>query len=374
MDDPAVVAPPYLAPPFRLHEFSALRLAPGRVGDPASARAFARPYRSVVKRLQEWERRGHVGRDRVPAVYLHEYSAGGLTVRGLVGGLDLARRAPDVAASTVIPHEGVHAGQARELASRMAQMGMNPAPILMVHRGGGAVGRILAGRLDEPADHSYDDRAGQRHRLWALTDSDLLARVSDSLQETRALLADGHHRYAAYLELQERFPDTGWDRGLVMLVDQDETPLHLGAIHRVLPGADVATIATAAVDAGFGARPATRTRALEQLGRATPVAGSGDDWRVLDLQVGPDDLAVCLLHDRIIPRLPAEARVVTHHHSAQEAIAAAEATGGTALLVPAVEFDVVVARSAAGRLLPEKATSFQPKPSVGVLMRSPLDE
>ena len=36
--------------------FRALSLAPRRVGDPASARAFARPYRGVPQRLQTWQR------------------------------------------------------------------------------------------------------------------------------------------------------------------------------------------------------------------------------------------------------------------------------------------------------------------------------
>ena len=42
--------------------------------------------------------------------------------------------------------------------------------------------------------------------------------------------------------------------------------------------------------------------------------------------------------------------------------------------MPAPEFADVLRIAEAGRLLPEKATSFQPKPSVGVLIRSLRDE
>ena len=41
----AVVTPPYVAKPLRLDPFRGMMLSPARVGDPASARAFARPYR-----------------------------------------------------------------------------------------------------------------------------------------------------------------------------------------------------------------------------------------------------------------------------------------------------------------------------------------
>ncbi len=44
---------------------------------PAAARAFGRPYREVAGRLRRWEATGRVLRDDEPAVYLHEYTAGG---------------------------------------------------------------------------------------------------------------------------------------------------------------------------------------------------------------------------------------------------------------------------------------------------------
>ena len=89
MESGRPTVPPYVAGPLQLTPFRALSLAPRRVGDPASARAFARPYRGVPQRLQTWQRRGLATRDEVPALYLHEYSDSGLTVRGLVGCLDL---------------------------------------------------------------------------------------------------------------------------------------------------------------------------------------------------------------------------------------------------------------------------------------------
>jgi uncharacterized protein (DUF1015 family) len=45
----------------------------------------------------------------------------------------------------------------------------------------------------------------------------------------------------------------------------------------------------------------------------------------------------------------------------------------TAALLPAVDLDIVLGVVRAGGLLPEKATSFQPKPSLGSFIRL-LDE
>lgn len=235
MDSDAAVDPPHVAQPLRLEPFTALMLGPGRLAAPMSARAFARPYRDVASRLGQWERRGHLVRDEAPAVYLHEYTSGGLTVRGLVGALDLTRRAAGLEDRAVWPHEGVHPTQVQELAARMDEMEINPAPILLVHRGPADVRALLARVAEGEPVHQLTDRAGQRQRIWAIREPGALEHLSRALAQSRPLLADGHHRYAAYLALQRRHPGTAWDRGLAMIVDQEDTPLFLGAIHRVVP-------------------------------------------------------------------------------------------------------------------------------------------
>src|SRR5690349_11489975 len=108
MDASDVVSPPYLAGPLSLHPFRAQLLQPSRIGDPASGRLFARPFRSVAARLQQWEDRGRISTDAHEALYVHEYTAGGDVVRGIVGTLDLARRATSRTDSVVLPHEGIH--------------------------------------------------------------------------------------------------------------------------------------------------------------------------------------------------------------------------------------------------------------------------
>ena len=73
-----------------------------------------------------------------------------------------------------------------------------------------------------------------------------LATLADALSGCRPLIADGHHRYAAYLRMQETAPGGATDRGLAMLVDQNDTPMFLGAIHRVLTGVDLDGLRSAA--------------------------------------------------------------------------------------------------------------------------------
>jgi uncharacterized protein (DUF1015 family) len=364
--DATVVTPPYVAKPLELAPFRGMMLSPARIGDPASARAFARPYRSVVTRLGEWQSRGHVIVDDGPALYLHEYTAGGLTVRGIVGALDLSRRAHAPDERAVWPHEGIHPLQVDELADRMLEMEMNPAPILLVHDGPEGVRQLVRRLVATPPDREFTDRAGQQQRLWRIAAADDVARVNEELAGASALIADGHHRYAAYLRLQEERPGTAWDSGLAMLVDQGDTGLFLGAIHRTLRGVRLDELLAAADGAGAPTRRLHAATALTALAPGTLTATDGREWAAIDVPTS-DLLPVEWLHQELVATL--DTRQVAYHHSVDEALA----LGGpdsAAVLLPAPDFADVVRVINRGRLLPEKATSFQPKPSLGVLMRS----
>lgn len=372
MASSAAVSPLSVAGPLRLEPFRGLMLSASRVGDPASARAFARPYRDVDKRLRRWEEQGRIHRDATPAVYVHEYTSGGITIRGLVGALDLSHRTEDPRRSVVVPHEAVHPEQAGDLASRMSEMGLNPAPILLVHRGPASVRDVVSRTTASPPDHEFSDRVGQLNRVWAITDPTALDAIGTGLADSQVLLADGHHRYAAYLQMQAEAPGTAADRGLAMLVDQDDTPLYLGAIHRILAGVTLEEALAAGRQLG-SAYETTHEDAIDALGPATLALTDGHRWAALALDPHDDHAAVEVVHTQLIPRLSSAPRRVAYHHSLEETLADLRRTDGVALVMPAPDFDVVRQILASDRLLPEKATSFQPKPSLGVLMRSLRD-
>ena len=288
MEPSVVVSPPSVGRPLRLLPFHGWRLAPGRVGDPATARLFARPYRDVAGRLERWRTDGQVLEDPASAVYVHEYTAAGLTVRGLVGALDISTRAATTDDRAVVPHEGIHPDQVADLADRMSTWALNPAPILLVHRGPRGVRDLVDRTVSSAPLHEYVDRADQRHRVWAIRDDTEIDGLNRDLASSRALIADGHHRYAAYLQMQQAAPGTACDRGLVMLVDQADTPLFLGAIHRVLHGASLADLRSSCPPSAVFT-PVEASQAFAGLAQDTLVATDGQSWATIQSRrvIGP---------------------------------------------------------------------------------------
>jgi hypothetical protein len=232
-----------------------------------------------------------------------------------------------------------------------------------------------------------------------MTDPAEQAAVAADLAPRQALIADGHHRYAAYLELQARRRAAGdrdgpWDHGLALLVDSAAYPPRIGAMHRVIPGLPAAEAVALAKEAfTVRATPGDLTAALRDLaearqgGPAFLIAGGGElhladhpdpvqaaaampagrsaSWRAL-----PASVLAELLIGRLwrVPGGQDTVRVV--HQDAAAALRAADEAGGTAVLCNPVSADEVRDIAARGERMPPKSTSFGPKARTGLLIRT----
>ena len=101
---------------------------------------------------------------------------------------------------------------------------------------------------------------GVRHRVWAITDPATLAAVAADLHGRRAVIADGHHRYATFLAYQAQQHADGagagpWDLGLAFLVDGSAFGPQVHAIHRAVPGLSAAEAVDRAAVRLHGHRP-----------------------------------------------------------------------------------------------------------------------
>lgn len=364
--DLASVVPASLASPLHLAPFDGIALTPTRVGDPGVVRSIARPFPDLDARLASWRERGITVATPGPALYVHEYSSSGLTVRGLVGALDLRHRAAPGESGAVLPHELIHPEQARELALRMAHVEVNPAPILLSIQAPDEYRQVLDRTCAAEPFSAYTDRIGQQHRLWAVTDPTDIECLTAILATRTSMIADGHHRYAAYLSLQAEHPGTDWDHGLAMVVDQLDTPFFLGPIHRTIEGVSLYDVERAAAAVGARTRRTHRQQAVDALPHGQIALTDGDMWLTLaPAQEGL--LLVNWLHENVLPAIGHG--TVRYHHTYDEAITEATASRVAAIL-PAPTYAAVADLVRHGHLLPEKATSFQPKPSLGVLMRA----
>jgi uncharacterized protein (DUF1015 family) len=252
-------------------------------------------------------------------------------------------------------------------------MALNPAPILLVHRGPPGVREVSRQVRTASPDREYVDHAGQQHRVWAISEPAQLETVHAALADARLLVADGHHRYAAYVALHAREPTTAHRRGLAMVIDQDETPLFLGAIHRILHGTRLDDLLASATAAGAQVRTIEEGEAVAALAPHTLVLTDGRRWATAHLDVPAGSAIIQRVDQVLLAGLPRPPSRIGFAHSVTQALEQARPDKVTAALLPAVDLDLIMTVVGAGGLLPQKTTSFQPKPSLGSFIR-PLDE
>jgi hypothetical protein len=244
---------------------------------------------------------------------------------------------------------------------------------------------------------------GLRHRLWAVTDDRVLSAVAEDLHGRSALIADGHHRYATYLQRQADRHAAGdgpgpWDAGLCLLVDATAFGPQVHPIHRYVPGIGVGEL-VARTAAGATVRPLAQDlpaalAALAEAGRSGPafLLSSGDAAELhlvtepeparLAAAVPPERSAawaaldVSVLHAYLVTSLwglPDDVDHVAYEHDVHGALAAALRTGGTAVLLNPTPVEAVAQVAGSGERMPRKSTLFTPKPRTGVVIRDHRD-
>lgn len=401
MPTPAVTFPK--PAPLQFRPFRAVRYDADRVGDPSDlltppsdeldatgARALRRhPHHvarllyadaphAAARELGRWLRRGVLRRDDRPALYVYQQQRGArILQRGLIGDLVLPRQA-----GQLLPHEDVSAHVVRERAAHMSGLCAQLEPLLLAYRGTESAAAQVANHVTRRTPATVARIGEITHSLWACDDPAELALVTGGLSAGRALIADGHHRHAACLQLSEDAAGP-WDSSLALLVDTATYPLRISAIHRVLPTLEPDKAALAAAEVAQvqtlpgGPRPPEPGELI--------LAGGGQAWTITDpdpralqeaLADHPSQWAqlpaavsdhLLLRHTWSVPDLPG---AVTYLHGIHQALAAVSASGsGSALLLPAITEETVWELAGAGWLLPRKSTSFGPKPAAGLAMR-----
>lgn len=364
---------------------------PGPAGSPEGAH---RSTTEAAETLARWIADGVLERDPEPALWLYELqppSAPGTT--GWLGAVAL----PPPGSAAVLPHEDTYPLAVEGRRALLAATGTDLEPIVLAHDPEPLLTALEDRVRSAPAVLEVLDDDGVRHRLWRVTDPAVLDDVAATLRRTGAVIADGHHRFAAACANHRADPSRpGSDAVLALVTPMGPGGLRVDPIHRVVPDLSL-DAAVSAAGAGFtvaelplaGDDAATAvSRWLQDAGRSGYLVSDGD--RLLEL-TDPSEA----VRATVPPEAPAAWRtldvVLAHHglvgglwgraddpgsiliaHSVEEALRTAVDRAGVALLLRAPSPADVAAVARAGARMPRKSTLFVPKPRTGLVLR-PLD-
>lgn len=356
-------------------------------------------YEAARAAYERWVRTGVLVTDHSAAFYVyeeHELRGGVPAVqRGVLAAVALE---PLGDGSSVLPHEEVDAARVAERLERLDAVPLDVSPVFAVYRGGSDQLRTL---LDAPPRQpplaALTDDEGTDHRIWAVRDPEEIAVIRDGLAPVRAVIADGHHRYATALAYRDRLRGQGaghgasaragapWERTLMYLVDAGTHGPCLHPIHRAVEGlprdaedrlapwfsADPGPQAPVALAREVASEP--RTMGLWRPdGPSTVLRPRPDGWAQLDWPVQRSaswrSLPTALVEHVLAPRLGLTT-VTPRSDVARTANEQRGRAGAGLLLLPPVDVTTVLDLAEHGEPMPAKTTSFRPKPRTGLVMR-----
>ena len=413
-----VIAPPYDVIDTALqdelydkHPFNVIRLILNRL-EPGDDDLHNRYTRSATT-LRKWLRDGVLQVDPDPAIYVYHqiYSYGGIafTRRGFMArvGLEI------LGAGSIFPHEETHAAAKRDRLQLTRACNANLSQIFSVYPDPqnlvqeGLERAIVTQTPLEAVDH-----LGITHRIWPVTDLQIIQQVATQMASLPLFIADGHHRYETachFLEEQQQQraleANDPVNSVLMMCVSINDPGMIVLPTHRLFRGIpDIRSdqlqqrLGDCFVTHSVGETPAQATKvweSIEAAGRQHTLGlytACDQQWLLATLtdagrqrmaRVAPQQssdwqsLGVSLLHRLVVETLLGEAALPKPHyvHRIEEVIAGLQPGTQTepcslaALVMPAT-LDHIRAISHEGERMPAKSTYFFPKLLSGLVIHS----
>lgn len=161
-------------------------------------------YQQARETFLSWQQGEVLIRDSEPAIYLYHVEYGlpsgrRLTRKGL---LCLARLA-EFSEGIVKPHEKTFAGVTSDRLRLLDACHCQFSPIFSLYPDpeGMVMDALSAAAPEEPLC-AVTDHDGCVHRIWAVTDPAVLARIGELFRDKSLYIADGHHRYTTALQFR----------------------------------------------------------------------------------------------------------------------------------------------------------------------------
>ena len=369
--------------------------------EPAPGKDLSGPDRdrrsaeAAAQTLQRWLDEGVLVHDETPAMW--RYQMAGLGTAATTGWLG-AVALPPPGSAAVLPHEDTFAPAVAGRAALLAATHTDLEPIVLAHDPDPEVAELTWQAGAGAPTLEVGDPDGVVHRLWRVTAPSMLDRLTRALAGTCAVIADGHHRFAAAREhvasasRRHIGAGSGHGRVLALLTPMGPGGLRVRAIHRVVPELSLDD-ALSAARTGFrvdrlGVPGDVRAAALEWTARSGDAAFLVTDGaRMAELSTPSPamtaavpaeapaawrGLDVVLAHAALLNGLWGRADDPTSvlvAHDVDEALRSADERAGVALLLRSPSPADVAAVARAGARMPRKSTLFVPKPRTGLVLR-----
>ena len=165
------------------------------------------PYeRSVYERakqnIRDYLDKGVFIREDKPVFYIYSQEMNGMVQTGLVATVSIDEYEND----KIRKHELTRVEKEQDRINHFDVCNANTEPVFLTYRDEEEISRITESWIkNKNAEYDFTTDDGIKHRLWVVTDEDVISRLSDLFKDVDALyIADGHHRSASAFKVGKK--------------------------------------------------------------------------------------------------------------------------------------------------------------------------
>ena len=386
-----LVAPPYdvITPEYRRElygksPYNIVRIDFGE--DEPGDNEEANKYTRARGFLDGWLAEGAMIRSQKPCFYSYEisYKIEGVEkkLRGFLGLVKLE----ELGKGNIHPHECTHSSPKRDRLDLMRICEANVSPIFSLYSGRGtALPEVLkSADATEPYMEAVD-RDGWVHRLWEITDDQMIGVLQRGLSDRAIFIADGHHRYETALEYQRErqqadrsLSSMPYDYVMMFLADMADEGLTILPTHRLVE--EVPPGLLDALSIYFDVEKVTGFDVTSTLAGMKQVMGlylgDADGWYLLryknvslpELPAALRDLDVSVLHELVFGRVLKSVKVMYEMDVVRCLEMVKTKAYGAAFFLNPTEVAEVERVALASLRMPPKSTYFYPKLLTGLVL------
>lgn len=368
------------------------------------------PYREAASTLRGWLKEEILKRDEGDGLYIYEMEFSALGSSHKVKGFVSLVKLEPFSKGVILPHEETLSKAKADRFNLMKATGCNFSQIYSLYMDeDNSVFGLIDGASKGTPDSEFTDDDNVTHRMWRLTDTDTVNKITEKMADKKLYIADGHHRYETALNYQKYVVDNLDETGksdyvTMMLVNMENSGLVVFPTHRIvrdLPEFDYNAVCEKCKEY-FEVTPYLNREkgeiGLEEAyknGEKAFVLFTGDNnytlLKLRDISVMDDllpggckalrQLDVSILHTLVLERIfgidkenMANQINLTYTRSADEALAAVDGKrANCCFLLNPTRVEEIREVAAAGDKMPQKSTYFYPKLTTGLVMNKIFD-
>jgi uncharacterized protein (DUF1015 family) len=204
-------------------------------------------YSRAAAYFGDWRKRGILRQDPLPSLYVYSqrFTLPGSTAELERLGVIAVGRIEEYSAGVVYRHEQTLAKPKADRLDLLRATRAHFGQLFMLYEDSGQIESLLATPNDP--DIAVTDEHGVLHRVWPITDKQLINSVQRAMSEKKLIIADGHHRYETALTYrnERHAADSSttarpgmapYDFVMMTFVNMNSQALHILPTHRVVHG------------------------------------------------------------------------------------------------------------------------------------------